>query len=93
MKRNIIMVAACLAAIMLAVVIWTITNQAQYHSQPISPCPEYLTVGPDGHYLLNRSLTIPENADAINHCLRQAGINNVHIVKNLSDLTPSGVPS
>ena len=91
MKRNKV-VAACLAAIMLAVIIWAVSNQSQYHEQPVSPCPEFLVIDQNGHYFLNRSLATPENADAINFCLRQVGINNVHIAKNFSDLMPPGMP-
>ena len=92
MKRN-KAVAAFLAAIILAVIIWTISNQSQYHEQPVSPCPEFLVIDQNGHYFLNRRMATPENADAINLCLRQVGINNVHIAKNFSELMPSGVPS
>ena len=92
MKRN-KAVVAFLAAIILAVIIWAGSNQWQYHEQPISPCPEFLVIDQDGHYFLNRSMATPENADAINLCLRQVGINNVHIAKNLSDLMPPGMPS
>ena len=92
MKRN-KAVAVFLAAIMLAVIIWAVSNQSQYHEQPVSPCPEFLVIDQKGHYFLNRSLTTPENAVAINLCLRQVGINNVHIAKNLSELMPPGVPS
>lgn len=81
MKRN-QAVVAFLTAIILAVIIWALSNQYQYHEQPehlVSPCPEFLIIDQNGHYLLNRSLAIPENADAINLCLQKAGINNVHI--------------
>lgn len=84
---------AVFATIMLAVIIWAITSQAQHHAQSISPCPEFMVIDQNGHYFLNRSLVTPENADAINLCLRQAGINNVHIAKNLSDLMLPDMPS
>jgi len=92
MKRNKV-IAVFLAAIMLAVIIWVVSNQSQYHEQPVSPCPEFLVIDQNGHYFLNRSLVTPENTDVINLCLRQAGINNVHIAKNFSELMPHGIPS
>ena len=82
-----------MAAIILAVIIWELSNQYQYHEQPVSPCPEFMVIDQNGHYFLNRSLATPENADAINLCLRQVGINNVHIATNLSELMPFGLPS
>ena len=92
MKRN-KAAAAFLATIILAVIIWVLSNQSQYREKPVSPCPEFLVIDQNGHYFLNRSLATPENADAINLCLRQVGINNVHIAKDLSELTPPGVLS
>lgn len=89
MKRN-KAVAAFLAAIILAGIIWAVSNQSQHHAQPVSPCPEFMVIDQNGHYFLNRRLATTENADAINLCLRQAGINNVHIAKNFSDLMPPG---
>jgi hypothetical protein len=92
MKRN-KAVAVFLAATILAGIIWVAANQFQHHEQPASPCPEFMVIDQNGHYFLNRSLVTPENADAINLCLRQAGINNVHIAKNFSELMPPDVSS
>jgi hypothetical protein len=94
MKWNKAVVAVlATATIILAVIVWTVSNQSRYHAPPVSPCPEFIVIDQNGHYFLNRSLATPENADAINLCLRQAGINNVHIAKNFSELMPHGIPS
>jgi len=92
MKQN-QAVTVFLAVIILAGIIWALSNQSQYREKSVSPCPEFLVIDQNGHYFLNRSMVTPENADAINLCLRQVGINNVHIAKNFSELMPPGVTS
>lgn len=47
-------------------------------------CGDFMTLSPDGHYLMSRTLMTAENSDRINMCLHAIGIENVEILKNLS---------
>ena len=47
-------------------------------------CTSIISAGPDGHYLLNRTALIKENAQKINDCIKTLSIKNVRVVSNVS---------
>lgn len=49
-------------------------------------CASIITMGPDGHYLLNWRMITKNNTDQVNRCIEALGIRNVRVARNLSDL-------
>ena len=47
-----------------------------------------IAVGANGHYLLNWTMITAENTDHVNRCMKDLGIRNVQVTKNISDLFP-----
>ena len=42
-------------------------------------CASIISIGPDGHYLLNRSAITRENVENINQCVEAIAIRNVRV--------------
>ncbi len=48
-------------------------------------CTSIISIGLDGHYLLNRSVLTKENAERINDCVKTLRIRNVCVVSDVSE--------
>lgn len=51
-------------------------------------CASIITENANGHYLLNWTMITAENVGHVNRCMKELGIKNVQVTKNISDLFP-----
>lgn len=83
MARFILVVLLCLIIVVGGVGLWRAFGNKGNQVIP-APCDRYLTLGPDGHYIVKRAILTLENAGQINACLERLGIKNVRVAANYS---------
>lgn len=47
-------------------------------------CGSIISIGPDGHYLLNRNAITRENVENINQCIEALAITNVRVASSFN---------